>query len=204
VACAWAAAAQPQGEQHPQRSYEQADEVRVKAPPITMDGLCREGGSGKLRERVVNCDTLSPMHVSCKPHSTNTGLGPLCSELVQPSRARNQLFVCEISSQKRLQINLSFGFIGSRQLSGGGGKWVDGSSPPQRHGRTPEGTESFSVATKRPLSTTAVPGEAWCRLAQLSLRQLQERRGGTATDKARTIFQLSGHTCGYTQVIIDS
>jgi hypothetical protein len=29
---------------------------------------------GKLRERVVNCDTLSP---SCKPHSTNTGLGPL-------------------------------------------------------------------------------------------------------------------------------
>jgi hypothetical protein len=28
----------------------------------------------KLRERVVNYDTLSP---SCKPHSTNTGLGPL-------------------------------------------------------------------------------------------------------------------------------
>ena len=66
-------------------------------------------------------------------------------------------FVCEISSQKRQQINLSFGFIESRQLSGGGGKWVDGSSPQQRHGRTPEGTESFSVAAKRPLSTTAVP-----------------------------------------------
>jgi hypothetical protein len=28
----------------------------------------------KLRERVVNYDTLSP---SSKPHSTNTGLGPL-------------------------------------------------------------------------------------------------------------------------------
>ena len=99
-------------------------------------------------------------------------------------------FVCEISSQKRQQINLSFGFIESRQLSGGGGKWVDGSSPQQRHGRTPEGTESFSVATKRPLSTTAVPGEAWCRLAQLSLRQLQERRGGTATDKGTHHFPV--------------
>jgi hypothetical protein len=31
-------------------------------------------GRSKLRERVVNYDTLSP---SRKPHSTNTGLGPL-------------------------------------------------------------------------------------------------------------------------------
>jgi hypothetical protein len=52
----------------------------ARAPSVPRAGVCKLNASymgaisGKLRERVVNYDTLSP---SCKPHSTNTGLGPL-------------------------------------------------------------------------------------------------------------------------------